>query len=52
MSGDEELEGGFAYPPEGEQQDSAESEETLTDDELGIEDDGPDDDDPDAPWNT
>ena len=29
------LEGGFGYPPEGEQEDSAESEETLTDEELG-----------------
>jgi hypothetical protein len=32
---DPELEGGFGYPPEGEQEDSAESEETLTDEELG-----------------
>jgi hypothetical protein len=52
MGDDDELEGGLGYPPEGEQEDSAESDETLTDDELGNEPDGPDDDDPDAPWNT
>ena len=50
---DDEVEGGFGYPPEGEQDDSFESDETLTDEELGYEGgDEPDDDDPDAPWNT
>jgi len=30
----ERDEGGFSHPPEGEQEDSAESEETLSDDET------------------